>query len=83
MDEPGEDAVLREPAVGVQVVPLLGPEQACERLAQDAGLVGAERGRRDGAIKLVGLRPARTQGAVEAHKGIGCRLGRGVGEPEP
>ena len=41
--------VLLEPAVDVEVVVLLGPEHAGERLAHDARLVGGRRWRRDRA----------------------------------
>src|SRR5260221_9561106 len=74
---PGRDAVLLEPAVGVEVVELLAPEQARERLAHDARLVLAERRWRDGAVELVGLGLSRAHRPVEAGEGIRRWTGRG------
>src|ERR1700684_3163233 len=48
-------AMLREPFVHVKEEELLGPEHTGHRLAQDAGLVFAEMGRGDLAIKLARL----------------------------
>jgi hypothetical protein len=78
LGDPREDAVLGKPLVGVEVVELLGPEQARERLAQDAGLVGAERGRGDGAVELVGLGLPRGHGPVEVRERIAHRAGPDV-----
>src|SRR5262245_48608383 len=68
--------VLLEPSVKIEVVELLGPEHACQRLPMDAPLIFAERGRRDPVIKLVRIGNALAKNLVKVRQQIACAMGR-------
>jgi hypothetical protein len=75
--------VLAQPHVEVEVVGLLRPQHAGQRLAHDRGGVVADRRGRDRRVELVGLGAAGLDDRVEADEGVHqLRLGVGA-QPHP
>jgi len=61
--------VLGEPPLEVEVVELLAPQHAGQRLAVHPALVLAQRWRRDPLVELVGVRDPVFEGPLESSKG--------------
>ena len=66
-------AVLGQPAVGVELVVLLGPQHAGHRLAHDVGAVGVGAGRNARLVEGVGLALARRENRIELGAKRRCR----------
>ena len=72
----GMAAVLAQPALEVEVVVLLAPQHAGQRLAVDATLILGERPRRDPLVELVGVGDAAREDLLEIAEGIRGPVGR-------
>ncbi len=74
--------VLLQPPVQVEVVELLRPEHAGERLAVYAALVLAERARRDPVVELVGIEDPLAEGVLEVGAERLARRAGGQAKPD-
>ena len=73
----GMAVVLAQPALEIEIVELLAPQHAGQRLAVDEALVLGQRGRRDPLVEVVGLGDPGGEHRVEAGEGVAWRAVRG------